>query len=64
MKAFEEWSKECPVPGVDCGTMDCRTCEKIQSKAWRAALEWAEKQETDLQATEIRNAILKELGDK
>ena len=57
MKAFKKWWEDekykypyRPINEIDCGM------------GWNAALKWALTQETDLQATELADAIRKELS--
>ena len=60
MKEFKKWQKKERQHALSISA----DCSKISAKkTWRAALEWAYKQETDPQATEIGDAILRELGE-
>lgn len=60
MKEFEEWINN---PDTKFW-LDDYAGEERSEAIWKAALEWAYSQETDLNATEIGDAILRELGDE
>jgi len=64
MKAFKKWWDKNPVDKRTYGEAAFDLMAKPFAEAgWKAALEWAYKQETDPQATEIGDAILVELGE-
>jgi len=66
MKAYQIWEDNyCSRTDTECPSgSGCGSCTSKRKEGWRAALEWAYKQETDPQATEIGDAILRELGEE
>ena len=65
MKEFKKWFNKKRSPEEILRLQACITPENltdiIAETAWQAALEWAMTQDTDLNATELANAIEKEL---